>query len=133
MVADDPSMLEGFSREEEKEMIKDTLAKRKAKARGTRANNLSAAADAKHTMDRLMVEVCGAFTHFFCELKRRADHEPRRTRGDDRLRHVHAQPLPRQNAPRDHSVLGSTRFLSGSSEEGSGRRGAPLRVMGGEP
>ncbi|KAJ7782101.1 hypothetical protein B0H14DRAFT_3507366 [Mycena olivaceomarginata] len=57
MVAEDPSMLEGFSREEEKEMIKDTLANRKAKARGTRANHLSAAADAKRTMDRLMVEI----------------------------------------------------------------------------
>ncbi|KAJ7667387.1 hypothetical protein B0H14DRAFT_3539121 [Mycena olivaceomarginata] len=51
MVADNPSMLEGFSREEEKEMIKDTLEKRKAKARGTHANHLSAAADAKCMMD----------------------------------------------------------------------------------
>ncbi|KAJ7300573.1 hypothetical protein DFH08DRAFT_631243, partial [Mycena albidolilacea] len=57
MVAEDPSMLEGFSREEEKEMIKDTLANRKAKVRGTRANHLSAATDAKRTMDRLIVEI----------------------------------------------------------------------------
>jgi hypothetical protein len=58
MVAKDPSMLEGFSREEKKEMIADVLAKRDAKRRGTRANNLAAAVDAKRTMDRLMTEVC---------------------------------------------------------------------------
>ncbi|KAJ7663555.1 hypothetical protein B0H14DRAFT_3539897 [Mycena olivaceomarginata] len=74
MVAKDPSMLEGFSREEEKEMIKDTLANRKVKARGTRANHLSAAADAKCTMDCLMVEITNlakrmgmiGFTMFTC-------------------------------------------------------------------
>ncbi|KAJ7794767.1 hypothetical protein B0H14DRAFT_2216756, partial [Mycena olivaceomarginata] len=57
MVAKDPSMLEGFSREEKKEMIADVLAKRNAKRRGTRANNLAAAVDAKRTMDRLMTEI----------------------------------------------------------------------------
>ncbi|KAJ7857425.1 hypothetical protein B0H14DRAFT_3447879 [Mycena olivaceomarginata] len=57
MVADDPSMLAGFSKEEEKEMVDAILAKRDAKRRGTRANNLAAAADAKRTMDRLMVEI----------------------------------------------------------------------------
>ncbi|KAJ7813010.1 hypothetical protein B0H14DRAFT_2605423 [Mycena olivaceomarginata] len=57
MVAKDPSMLEGFSREEKKEMIADVLAKRDVKRRGTRANNLAAAVNAKQTMDRLMTEI----------------------------------------------------------------------------
>ena len=57
MAAEDPSILEGFTEEDKKDMIAQVLAKRRAKARGTRANNLSAAADAKRTMDRLMVEV----------------------------------------------------------------------------
>jgi hypothetical protein len=62
MVADDPSMLEGFSKEEEKEMIKAILSKCEGKRRGTRANNLAAAADARRTMDRLMTEV-GSCVH----------------------------------------------------------------------
>jgi hypothetical protein len=57
MVAADPSMLDGFSKAETKEMIKQVLENRQKKARGTRANNLSAAADARRTMDRLMLEV----------------------------------------------------------------------------
>ncbi|KAJ7846826.1 hypothetical protein B0H14DRAFT_3454093 [Mycena olivaceomarginata] len=57
MVADDPSMLEGFSKEEEKEMIEAILTKREGKRRGTCANNLAAAADARRTMDRLMTEI----------------------------------------------------------------------------
>jgi hypothetical protein len=61
MVAKDPSMLEGFSREEKKEMIADVLAKRDTKRRGTRTNNLVATVDAKRKMDRLMTEVCPMF------------------------------------------------------------------------
>ncbi|KAF8187334.1 hypothetical protein K438DRAFT_1764942 [Mycena galopus ATCC 62051] len=57
MVAADPSMLEGFTKAEKKEMIKQVLAKRKSKARGTRANNLAAAADTRRTMERLMLEI----------------------------------------------------------------------------
>ncbi|KAJ7878797.1 hypothetical protein B0H14DRAFT_3435395 [Mycena olivaceomarginata] len=57
MVAADPSMLDGFSKAETKEMIKQVLENRQKKARGTRANNLSAAADARRTMDRLMLEI----------------------------------------------------------------------------
>ncbi|KAJ7351491.1 hypothetical protein DFH08DRAFT_625896, partial [Mycena albidolilacea] len=57
MVAEDPSMLEGFSKEEEKEMVKAILTKRERKTRGTHANNLAAAVDAKRTMDRLMIEI----------------------------------------------------------------------------
>ncbi|KAJ7866800.1 hypothetical protein B0H14DRAFT_3442191 [Mycena olivaceomarginata] len=57
MVADDPSMLEGFSKEEEKEMIKAILSKHEGKRRETRANNLAAATDARRTMDRLMTEI----------------------------------------------------------------------------
>ncbi|KAF7353146.1 hypothetical protein MSAN_01502100 [Mycena sanguinolenta] len=57
MVAEDPSMLEGFMEEEKKDMIARVVAKRKGKVWGTRANNLSAAVDAKRTMDQLMVEI----------------------------------------------------------------------------
>jgi hypothetical protein len=57
MVANDPSMLEGFSKAEKEQMVEDVLAKRKKKTRGTRANNIAAAADTKRTMDRLMTEV----------------------------------------------------------------------------
>ncbi|KAF8177171.1 hypothetical protein K438DRAFT_1978813 [Mycena galopus ATCC 62051] len=54
MVAENPLMLKGFSKKEKKEMIRQVLANRNTK---TRANNLSAVADAKRTMDRLMVEI----------------------------------------------------------------------------
>ena len=57
MVTDDPSMLEGFTEEEEREMVAEIEERRKVKQRGTRANNLAATADTKRTLDRLMVEV----------------------------------------------------------------------------
>ncbi|KAJ6461712.1 hypothetical protein C8R45DRAFT_1108469 [Mycena sanguinolenta] len=57
MATEDPSMLEGFTEAEKREIIAQIIAKRKVKVRGTRSNNLSAAADAKQTMDRLMVEI----------------------------------------------------------------------------
>ncbi|KAJ7134939.1 hypothetical protein C8R43DRAFT_956169 [Mycena crocata] len=57
MVAADPTMLEGFTEEEEEEMVADVLAKRRTKNTGTRANNLAASADAKHTIERLALEI----------------------------------------------------------------------------
>ncbi|KAJ7792284.1 hypothetical protein B0H14DRAFT_2286829, partial [Mycena olivaceomarginata] len=57
MVAADPSMLDGFSKVETKDMIKQVLENCQKKAQGTRANNLSAAADTRRTMDRLMLEI----------------------------------------------------------------------------
>ncbi|KAJ7209893.1 hypothetical protein B0H12DRAFT_971763, partial [Mycena haematopus] len=57
MVNADPSMLDGFTEEEEREMVADVLQKRTLKFRGTRANNVAASADAKRTVERLMVEI----------------------------------------------------------------------------
>ncbi|KAJ7800269.1 hypothetical protein B0H14DRAFT_3490890 [Mycena olivaceomarginata] len=57
MVKEDPSMLEGFSKEEEGSMLDDIRDKRDRKHRGARANNLAASADAKRTVERLMEEV----------------------------------------------------------------------------
>ncbi|KAJ7789148.1 hypothetical protein B0H14DRAFT_3503327 [Mycena olivaceomarginata] len=57
MVSADPSMLEGFSKEEEKKMVADVRAKRDKKHRGACANNLAASADAKRTVERLMEEI----------------------------------------------------------------------------
>jgi hypothetical protein len=57
MVREDPSMLEAFTEEEVEEMVRETLANRDAKSHGTRANNLAASADARRTLERLMVEV----------------------------------------------------------------------------
>ncbi|KAJ7121069.1 hypothetical protein C8R44DRAFT_877378 [Mycena epipterygia] len=59
MVADDPSMLEGFTPEEEEDMVAEVLAKRKRKYHGKRANNLAVGADAKRTVERLMLEITG--------------------------------------------------------------------------
>ncbi|KAJ6496849.1 hypothetical protein DFH09DRAFT_1337059 [Mycena vulgaris] len=59
MVRDDPSMLDGFTAEEEAEMVAELEEKRKTKFRGTRANNLAAGADAKRTVERMMVEITG--------------------------------------------------------------------------
>lgn len=61
MVREDPSMLEGFTPEEEEEMMAELQEKRKLKHRGTRANNLAAGADARRTVERLMVEVSFCF------------------------------------------------------------------------
>ncbi|KAJ7858849.1 hypothetical protein B0H14DRAFT_2577574 [Mycena olivaceomarginata] len=55
----DASMLEGFTPEEEEEMMADLVAKRKRKYHGKRANNLAASADAKRTVERLMLEITG--------------------------------------------------------------------------
>ncbi|KAJ6538378.1 hypothetical protein DFH09DRAFT_1323900 [Mycena vulgaris] len=54
-----PSMLDGFTAEEEAEMVAELEEKRKTKFRGTRANNLAAGADAKRTVERMMVEITG--------------------------------------------------------------------------
>ncbi|KAJ7816685.1 hypothetical protein B0H14DRAFT_3475142 [Mycena olivaceomarginata] len=59
MVKADPSMLEGFLKEEEKKMVSDIRDKRDRKRRGARANNLAASADAKRTVERLMEEITG--------------------------------------------------------------------------
>jgi hypothetical protein len=57
MVKEDPSMLDGFTKEEEEEMVAGICEKRETKHRGARANNLAASADAKRTVERLMEEV----------------------------------------------------------------------------
>lgn len=57
MVSADPSLLDGFSKEEEKELVAAVRAKRDKKHRGARANNLAASTDAKRTVERLMEEV----------------------------------------------------------------------------
>ncbi|KAJ7328690.1 hypothetical protein DFH08DRAFT_967111 [Mycena albidolilacea] len=59
MVKDDPSMLEGFSKEEEGSMVDNIQEKRDKKHHGARANNLAASADAKRTVERLMEEITG--------------------------------------------------------------------------
>ncbi|KAJ7726583.1 hypothetical protein B0H14DRAFT_3620014 [Mycena olivaceomarginata] len=51
---DDPSLLEGYTTEEEAQMLADLEVKRDRKCRGTRANNISANADIKHTMAHLL-------------------------------------------------------------------------------
>jgi hypothetical protein len=61
MVRKDPSMLEGFTEEDVAEMVEETLANRTVKMRGTRVNNLVASADARRTLERLMVEVRVSF------------------------------------------------------------------------
>ncbi|KAJ7099200.1 hypothetical protein C8R44DRAFT_546564, partial [Mycena epipterygia] len=45
------------------EMVAEVLEKRKTKFQGTRANNLAAGADAKRTVERLMVEITGLAEH----------------------------------------------------------------------
>ena len=64
LVRDDPSLLEGFTPEEEAEMVAEAEEKRKTKFRGTRANNIAAGADAKRTVERMMVEVCPPSSFF---------------------------------------------------------------------
>ncbi|KAJ7695295.1 hypothetical protein B0H14DRAFT_2249883, partial [Mycena olivaceomarginata] len=59
MVKDDPSLLEGFTTEEEEEMLADLTAKRGRRHHGTRANNIAANADIKRTMARLVQELNG--------------------------------------------------------------------------
>ncbi|KAJ7767579.1 hypothetical protein B0H14DRAFT_3509785 [Mycena olivaceomarginata] len=59
IVRDDPSLLEGYTTEEEAQMLADLEAKRDRKCRGTRANNISANADIKRTMARLVEELNG--------------------------------------------------------------------------
>ncbi|KAJ7170397.1 hypothetical protein C8R43DRAFT_944913 [Mycena crocata] len=57
MVADDPSMLEGFTEEEEAEMVEEVLEKRKTKRHGARATNKAAKEDARRTIDHLALEI----------------------------------------------------------------------------
>ncbi|KAJ7836772.1 hypothetical protein B0H14DRAFT_2589513 [Mycena olivaceomarginata] len=102
MVVADASMLDGFTPEEEEEMMADLVAKRKRKYHGKRANNLAASADAKCTVERLMLE-CFILTTV-------ADYGSRRARGDDRVCNVHPRPHPRHVGPRDDSVVGRVGF-----------------------
>jgi hypothetical protein len=69
IVKDDPSLLEGYTMEEEVQMLADLEAKRNRKCRGTRANNISVNADIKHTMAHLVEEVC--LSLFFLKKKNR--------------------------------------------------------------
>ncbi|KAJ7445127.1 hypothetical protein B0H11DRAFT_2249551 [Mycena galericulata] len=57
MAKADPSLLQGFSKEEEEEMVEEAVRKRELKHRGAHANNLAAGADAKRTIERLMQEM----------------------------------------------------------------------------
>jgi hypothetical protein len=77
IVRDDPSLLEGYTTEEEAQMLADLEAKRDRKCRGTRANNISANADIKRTMARLVEEVCSSsLSLFFLKKKRDSDANP---------------------------------------------------------
>ncbi|KAJ6600451.1 hypothetical protein DFH09DRAFT_1498048 [Mycena vulgaris] len=57
MVKRDPSMLDGFTEEEEAEMVTDALKRRALQRRGARGSNLAAGADARRTVERLMQEI----------------------------------------------------------------------------
>ncbi|KAJ6592985.1 hypothetical protein B0H19DRAFT_1245784 [Mycena capillaripes] len=59
MVRDDPSLLEGYTAEEEEEMLANLAGKRERKHRGTRSDNISANADIKRTVGRLVEELNG--------------------------------------------------------------------------
>ncbi|KAJ6592960.1 hypothetical protein B0H19DRAFT_1055620 [Mycena capillaripes] len=59
MVRDDPSLLEGYTAEEEEEMLANLAGKRELKHRGTRSDNISANADIKRTVGRLVEELNG--------------------------------------------------------------------------
>lgn len=68
MVRDDKSLLDNFSAKEEADMIKEIVTKRGLKRHGVRANNVAAVVDAKHTLERLLAEVCLILPlcHDFC-------------------------------------------------------------------
>ncbi|KAJ7148709.1 hypothetical protein C8R43DRAFT_888795, partial [Mycena crocata] len=57
MVADDPTMLDAFTEEEEEEMLRELEEKRKLKHHGARATNKAAKEDARQTIDRLAKEI----------------------------------------------------------------------------
>ncbi|KAJ7369227.1 hypothetical protein DFH08DRAFT_676878 [Mycena albidolilacea] len=59
LVKDDPSLLEGYTTEDEAQMLADVAAKCEHKHRGTRSNNVAANVDIKHTMARLVEELNG--------------------------------------------------------------------------
>ncbi|KAJ6463577.1 hypothetical protein DFH09DRAFT_1347243 [Mycena vulgaris] len=59
IVKDDPSLLEGYTTEEEAQMLADLEAKCERKHRGMRTNNISANADIKRTVTRLVDELNG--------------------------------------------------------------------------
>ncbi|KAJ7119321.1 hypothetical protein C8R43DRAFT_960069 [Mycena crocata] len=57
MVAEDPSMLDNFTEEEEEEMLRNLEEKRAVKHHGARATNKAAKEDARQTMERLAKEI----------------------------------------------------------------------------
>jgi hypothetical protein len=121
MVKADPSMLEGFSKEEEKKMVADIRDKRDRKRRGARANNLAASADAKRTVERLMEEVRALSLMFETRepiQSSLADYGSCRAFGYDRLRNVHPWTRSRQLDPRHHGVMGCAQLLPGGFKEG---------------
>ncbi|KAJ7807679.1 hypothetical protein B0H14DRAFT_2609475 [Mycena olivaceomarginata] len=63
VIVKDVSLLEGYTTEEEVQMLTDLKAKRDCKCCGTRANNTSANADIKRTMARLVEELNGMAQH----------------------------------------------------------------------
>ncbi|KAJ7831317.1 hypothetical protein B0H14DRAFT_3464161 [Mycena olivaceomarginata] len=59
LVKDDPSLLEGYTTEEEAQMLTDVAAKCEHKHHGTHSNNVAANVDIKRTMARLVEELNG--------------------------------------------------------------------------
>ncbi|KAJ7208900.1 hypothetical protein GGX14DRAFT_334841, partial [Mycena pura] len=59
LVKEDPSLLSGYTTEQEEQMVAELTAKRESKRRGTRFNNTAANIDIKRTMDRLVDELNG--------------------------------------------------------------------------
>ncbi|KAJ7170419.1 hypothetical protein C8R43DRAFT_1120851 [Mycena crocata] len=57
MVNEDPTMLEGFTEEEEAEMLEEVAEKRKVRHSGARATNKAAQEDVRRTIDRLAAEI----------------------------------------------------------------------------
>ncbi|KAJ7439193.1 hypothetical protein B0H11DRAFT_2254127 [Mycena galericulata] len=57
MVKRDPSMLDGFTKKEEEDMVTDAMKRRALQHRGARGSNLAAGVDARRTIERLMQEI----------------------------------------------------------------------------
>lgn len=96
MVADDPTLYEGFTAEEEEEMLQELQEQRDVNQTGTRGNNLASQKVARGVIDRIGEMVSLPLRSMFAALMANgADVVVEREHGHDRHRHVHAHALPR--------------------------------------
>jgi hypothetical protein len=129
LIKEDSSMLDDFTSDEVKELVKLTKTSKKVKRTGVRASNKAAAADTKATLEALAREVDHSVLVKSLRVTHLADVGFGRAHGDGGLCHVFSGTPPRPPGYIPDGVpWGFSVFLRYPSK-GRHRRGFPFRAV----